>query len=43
MNAERNPVVEFEKSVKDNRRVTGNLLLPVAPARNPADPPANRG
>lgn len=32
--AVRYPVAEFEKSVKEDGGVTGNLLLPVVPARN---------
>jgi hypothetical protein len=37
--AVRHPVVEFEKSAKENGRVTGNLLLPGAPARAAPDAP----
>lgn len=33
------PVAELEKSVKENGRVTGNLLLPGAAARTAADAP----
>ena len=35
----RHPVAEFEKSLADNGRVAGNLLLPGAPARTAADEP----
>jgi cyanophycinase len=43
MQAVRYPVAEFTKSVTDTGRVTGNLLLPVAPAHNAADESRTRG
>ena len=43
MEAVRYPVAEFEKSVKENGRVTGNLLLPAALAHNAPDAAGNRG
>ena len=43
MQAVRYPVAEFEKSVRENGAVKGNLLLPAAPACNTTNTPLNRG